>query len=71
MPKYTKAYTDDMILNAMSKTEYRANSAIAAILGCNPVTIGRAMPALEEAGLVTKVVVEIGKEKSITGWVRV
>jgi len=65
---YVTKFTDSMILSHMSH-QPKTPAAIAVDV-CSTMTIIRALPRLENEGLVERVVIESTNGRCITGWFR-
>jgi predicted transcriptional regulator len=66
---YATRFTDSMILSHMTH-QPRTPAAIAFDVFCSTMTIIRALPRLEDEGLVERVVIESKNGRQITGWSR-
>lgn len=66
---FATQFTDDMILSCLSN-QPRTPAAIANSVGCSAMTILRALPRLENEGLVERIVIASTNGRQITGWFR-
>jgi predicted ArsR family transcriptional regulator len=64
---FVAKFTDIIILSCMSH-QPQTPAAIADDVGCSTMTIIRALPCLEEEGLVERVTIASTNGRSITGW---
>jgi len=66
---FATRFTDAMILSHISN-QPRTPAAIAIDVGCSDMTIIRALPRLENEGLVERIVIDSTNGRQITGWFR-
>ena len=66
---FAAKFTDTMILSHMSN-QPKTPASIASDVGCSTVTIIRALPRLEDEGLMERIVIESTNGRCIMGWFR-